>query len=195
MFASLPTSAAWRHVGARDGFECAFFSQQPDGHRVTSVTTAIEDGTAWAVRGAIALDGQWRTRRASVWGWSAGGERELRVESDGNGAWTINDAPEPALDGCLDVDLESSACTNTFPMHRLSLRVGEAADAPAAYVRASDLAVIRLEQRYERTTDNGAHPRYTYEAPAFAFQARLEVDAAGLVLDYPGIAIRHATPS
>ena len=36
------------------------------------------------------------------------------------------------LDGCIDVDLKSSCCTNTIPVHRLQLGVGQSADAPAA---------------------------------------------------------------
>jgi uncharacterized protein len=37
-----------------------------------------------------------------------------------------------------------------FPARRLELAVGRHADAPAAYVRAEDLRVERLEQRYLR---------------------------------------------
>lgn len=46
----------------------------------------------------------------------------------------------------LDVDLESSALTNALPVHRMGLGIEPAADAPAAYVRALDLSVDRLEQ-------------------------------------------------
>jgi hypothetical protein len=61
---------------------------------------------------------------------------------------------------------------------------------PAAYVRAAGLAVERLEQTYARTTDQAACQRYDYAAPAFDFTARLVYDESGLVLDYPGIAVR-----
>ena len=54
-----------------------------------------------------------------------------------------NGRAEPELDGCFDVDLEASACTNTLPIHRLAgLGIGEEAAAPAVYVRATDLAVM-----------------------------------------------------
>jgi hypothetical protein len=58
------------------------------------------------------------------------------------------------------VDFESSALTNAFPVHRLELQVGEEADAPAAYVRALDLSVERLDQRYVRLDDDGSRQRY-----------------------------------
>ena len=77
--------------------------------------------------------------------------------------------------------------TNALPVRRLGLPVAAAA---AAYVRAGRLAVERLEQTYSRTTDEAACQRYDYAAPAFGFGARLVYDESGLVLDYPGIAVR-----
>ena len=91
------------------------------------------------------------------------------------------------------MDLESSSLTNAFPVHRLGLGVGAEADAPAAYVRALDLSVERLEQRYVRLEDDGSRrERYRYTAPAFGFECQLLYDEYGLVLDYPGIAVRAA---
>jgi hypothetical protein len=72
----------------------------------------------------------------------------------------------------------------------MGLRVGARSPAPAAYVRARDLGVERLEQEYVRACDDGRHQRYDYAAPVFDFAARLVYDEAGLVLDYPGIALR-----
>jgi hypothetical protein len=190
MFESFPPSAAWHHVDSREGFECAFFSVETGGYRIEGETAALEGRTAWAVRYQIEVDEQWRTRRAHVSGWSAHGKLELRVEADGLGHWTINEARASALDGCLDIVLESSACTNTLPVHRLRLSVGDQAEAPAAYVRAPDLSVTRLEQRYLRVADNGRHERYEYRSPTFGFEATLEFDTSGLVLEYPGIATR-----
>jgi hypothetical protein len=68
------------------------------------------------------------------------------------------------------------------------LPVAAGAAAPAAYVRAVGLSVVRLEQTYARTTGDAARQRYDYAAPAFGFEARLVYDESGLVLDYPGIA-------
>jgi hypothetical protein len=72
----------------------------------------------------------------------------------------------------------------------MALPVEAAAAAPAAYVRATGLAVERLEQTYARATDQDTRQRYDYTAPAFDFRCRLVYDQSGLVLDYPGIAVR-----
>ena len=67
---------------------------------------------------------------------------------------------------------------------------GEHAEAPAAYIRALDLGVERLEQRYLRLDDTKGGSRYRYRAPRFDFECELVYDESGLVLDYPGIATR-----
>ena len=107
------------------------------------------------------------------------------------GGWLIDGEPAPLLDGCLDMDLECPAATNTLPARRLRLSVGDGAATPSAYVRALDLEVERLEQRYSRVADAYAQcPRFRYSAPAFDFEAVLTYDRSGLILDYPGLARR-----
>ena len=75
-------------------------------------------------------------------------------------------------------------------MHRLGLAAGSRAEAPAAYVRALDLRAERLEQSYARLPDEAGRERYRYAAPVFGFTCTLVYDSSGLVLDYPGIAVR-----
>ena len=184
MFRALPAFAAWRFVDAVDGFEVLY--ARPGllrGH-----TSAVEDGRAYAVRYEIALDEQWRTREARVCNDTLEGPRETVLRADGAGRWTVDGEPAPALDGLVDVDLEASACTNTLPVHRLAMPSGEVVEAPAAYVRALDLSVTRLDQTYRRREDR----RYDYTSEGGGFQAVLTYDAAGLIVDYPGIAVRHA---
>ena len=185
----VPLTAAWRHLGTRHGFEAVSVRRPGRGYRLQGAATAVQDRQAWTIAYWIALDEHWVTERARVWGWSTRGACDRLLESVGPGGWHVDGRAAPGLDGCVDVDLEASACTNTVPIHRLGLEVGASADAPAAYVRA-DGGVERLEQTYARLEDDGECPRCEYRAPAFEFEARLVFDRAGLVLDYPGIAAR-----
>ena len=187
-----PATAAWRHLGDRDGFEVVFLSREDGGLVVRGQATALEDDQTWGVRYAVTLDEGWVTRRAHVVCRSAAGRHEVRLESDGAGRWRVDGAQAPELDGCLDVDLEASAFTNAFPVRRLALGVGARSEAPAAYVRAPGLAVERLEQSYHRLDDGGDGPRFDYASPRFDVRAELVYDRSGLVLDYPGIAVRVA---
>ncbi len=189
-FAPVPATAAWQHRGARTGFEVAYFHSLGEGCRVAGWTTAIEDGSTWAVEYVIDLDGTGATRSARIRGRSVAGFTSTLLEAGGAGRWLVDGVPASHLDGCLDVDLESSALTNALPVRRMGLAPGARAAAPAAYVRAVGLGVERLEQTYLRVPDEAARQRYDYAAPAFDFACRLTYDKSGLVLDYPGIAVR-----
>ncbi|WP_024801565.1 putative glycolipid-binding domain-containing protein [Nocardia sp. BMG51109] len=183
---ALPTVASWRHEGARVGFEAAFFADDERGLQVEGTTTATEDGTPWVVDYLIRLDESWVTRYARITSRSRGATTVTVIEADGVGGWHIDGAPAPRLEGCLDLDLEASAMTNTFPVHRLRLETGRAMSAPAAYVRAAGPAVERLEQTYTRSTER----HYDYTAPEFGVACRLTYDQFGLILNYPGLATR-----
>ena len=189
---ALPTSAACRHVGAREGFEVLFIASTPNGLRLQGHSTAVEDGEAWAVRYDITVDAQSRTRSAHVTGQSSAGTHEVLIERTA-GEWRVGGLARPEFAGCEDVDLEASAFTNALPVRRLALAVGEAANAPAVYVRAADLRIERLEQRYERLADDGPRSRYDYSAPRFDYADVLVYDQSGLIVDYPGLAVREWT--
>jgi len=191
-FAPVPATAAWRHRGARSGFEVVYFQAGSGRCRIEGWTTAVEDGDTWAVEYAIELDAGWVTRSARIRGRSRAGFSSRLLEADGAGRWLVDGTSAAHLDGCLDVDLESSAMTNALPVHRMALPAGTRADAPAAYVRAAGLAVERLEQTYARTRGQTARQCFDYSAPAFDFSCRLVYDETGLVVDYPGIAVRAA---
>ena len=165
-----------------------------DGHDALfeGATSAVDEGHAWFVDYAIAVGAGWVTRSARVRSHSGLGTNEVWLEADGAGGWRVNGSHAPHLDGCLDVDLESSSLTNAFPIHRLALGIGQAADAPAAYVRALDLSVQRLQQRYVRLEDDRDGERYHYISPEFEFECQLVYDGTGLVVEYPGIATRSA---
>lgn len=189
-FDAPPATAAWEHREARSGFEVVYFHQLQDGWRIEGCTTAVEDRETWTVGYTIRVDHAWTTRDARICGRSASGKSSTVLEADGHGHWLIDGQAAPHLDGCLDVDLESSAMTNALPVHRIGLSIGDEASCPAAYIRASALAVERLEQTYLRLPDMDARQRYDYTAPAFQFASRLIYDESGLVMQYPGIAIR-----
>ena len=187
---ALPVTACWRHVGARTGFEVAFFEPTPTGWRIKGTTAALQDGHTSVVTYRVELDSEWRTRLARITTTLARGSWELALDSDGEGSWTVNGVAASHLDGCFDVDLELSAVTNALPVHRQPLRVGQRMAAPAAYVRAVPGPVERLEQLYERVKSSDGLSAYEYAAPSFDFSCQLIYDTHGLVVDYPGIAVR-----
>jgi hypothetical protein len=185
-FGRLPAAAAWRHETSREGFEVVFLAADEQGIHIAGEAALVMDDEPVSVGYALELDRDWITRRAGVRGRTRAGVRETRVEADGRGAWRVDGAAAPQLDGILDLDLEASAVTNALPVHRLRLEHGVATDAPAAWVRVHDLSTERLEQTYTRV---GARS-FDYAAPGLDFRVRLDYDDAGLVTTYPQIARR-----
>ena len=187
----LPASAAWRHVGEHDGFEVMFTRGdgggriQLDGH-----IAVVEEGEPCGLRYSLRLDHDWTTLSAHVVVSSAYGTRERRIERSDAGELIVDGAVASDLAGLTDVDIEGSAVTNALPVNRMNLDVGAEADAPAAYIRLPDLHVVRLDQSYRRIEDDGERSRYEYEAPEFDTRCVIVYDESGLVLDYPGIAVR-----
>lgn len=113
----------------------------------------------------------------------------LHVTSDGAGHWqnALTGQELSELEGCHDVDVGITPATNTLPIKRLQLVEGERRDIAAAYVPLPDQITgaflpQRAEQRYTCLVRDR---RYLYEGLFRAFSAELEVDAAGLVIDYP----------
>jgi uncharacterized protein len=192
MLGPLPSQAAWRHIGgARDGFEATFIAAVKGGLCFTGTTSALKESDVCAGSYEITVDPtSWATRTARVTAQSNAGQHALEVTADGAGSWRVGSGHTPHLDGCLDIDLESSVLTNAFPAHRLRLAPGQGADAPAAYVRVEDLRVERLAQHYVRLESDDHRRRFEYAAPVFDFTCELAYDGAGLLLDYPGIAVR-----
>lgn len=189
----LPPLAAWRHLQARTGFEVVFLAPVAGGgYCAEGGSTAVEADEGWTVRYMVEVGADGLTQRARVSVISATGPHQLTLEAIRPGRWTIDGRPLHQLDGCFDVDLECSALTNALPVHRLGLRVGEHAEAPAAFVRATDLRVERLEQQYTRLEGRERGQRYRYVAQRFGVDCHLVYDSSGLILDYPGLAARVA---
>jgi hypothetical protein len=163
--------AAWRHLDARDGFEAVFVRGTEDGWLCEGEVAAAEDGVAWAVRYRIVVDRSWTTRSAEVAGLSPAGRCERSLRTDGQGGWRVDGESAPELAACFDVDLEASVFTNALLIARLQLGIGDAAAAPAAYVRVPDLRVERRElaraaPRPERRTGvTTTRPRRSAFAP------------------------------
>lgn len=187
LFSSLPSVGAWQLLGAYNGFEVAQFATSAKGTTITGTTLGDEDGTAWNLQYTIDVDESWRAIHAVI---ESKNGRRLKVQTDGDGRWAINGKHEPRLDGCLDIDLEGSVVTNTLPVHRLALAVGQRGDSSAVYVRVKELVVERLEQTYQRLPDAGDSFVFDYEAPRFEYHDHLRFAPDGLVIDYPNIAAR-----
>lgn len=146
-----------------------------------TIITLAEDGPAEA-RYEVLCDGSWYTKRADISLRDGTGERSLQITAAG-GKWHENGKGNETLSGCVDIDLEWSPSTNTIPVRRLRLAVGQRSGVvTAAWVRFPDLTLQPLRQEYEHTSEG----RFRYTSRGGTFVAEIAVDDEGLVLDYEG---------
>lgn len=172
-------SVLWRNE--EGGADRCTLESGTAGFRLHGIALLADDAAPVEARYAVDGDGFWRTRRADVV--VAWPDRlvELLLEADGVGGWTLDGRKLAAVEGCLDVDLAFTPATNTLPLRRIELEVGEAAEVECAWLRFPELSVERALQRYERL----ASDRYRFSSGSFS--AELGVDRNGLVLDYSGL--------
>jgi len=146
-----------------------------------TILTLAGDAAAEATY-EIVCDRSFRTRSASISLLDSSGERRLKVETQ-NGRWYENGIENQTVAGAIDIDLGWSPSTNTLPIRRLGLEIGQTSgEFIAAWVRFPDLALQPLQQEYVRLSDR----QYRYSSCGGAFIANVLVDGDGLVEDYEG---------
>jgi hypothetical protein len=163
------------------GSEYFELRESPEGFTLAGSVVLDEEGEPCAVDYRIHCDRQWLTREARVLLKRSGVEQSLVLRVDAQRRWWRGDEEVPQFRGLTDVDLSFTPSTNTLPIRRLSLEVGQGSDVTAAWVRMPDLSLEPLPQRYTRLTPT----RYRYESRGGSFTAEVDADELGLVLNYP----------
>ena len=132
----------------------------------------------------LTWDESWRLRDAELVVATERSTRTLSLRTDGQGYWRYGDGrPVNELDGCVDIDIWPTPFTNSFPIRRETMAVGERRQFRMAWIFAPDLTVLPQPQAYTRLADR----LYLFESlDGSGLRAELPVDKDGIVLDYPG---------
>ena len=183
----------WQRI-VSPGSEWCALQRAPDGWRLHGIVLAEAASAPVVVHYGVALAADWSTRTVEIAmrSGAVAEPRKLRLSVAPEQRWQIEREPTPdpatpsddveALHGLIDVDLGFSPVTNTLPIRRLDLAIGEEVAVTAAWVRFPELTIEPLPQRYMRLAER----RYRYESAGGAFVAEIEVDDLGLVTMYEG---------
>lgn len=153
-------------------------------HAADSVILAVDDERGpFRLAYRLDWDKSWQIRNAELVLTTERATRSMKLQTDGRGHWQDGDGEAlEALDGCLDIDIWPTPFTNTFPLLREPMAVGERREFLMAWIFAPDLTVRPQAQAYTRLADR----LYLFEnLDGSGFQAELPVDEEGIVLDYP----------
>ena len=171
----------WRRLDRR-GHEACRVEPADRGWRLAGSAVFEHESGSCRLDYSVLTDPAWNTVSARVDGWVRDRTISVEIAVGASGRWSLNGAPRPELDGCVDVDLNFSPSTNLLPIRRLALEVGSEAAVRAAWLRFPGFALEPLEQVYRRA----AVGLYRYESAGGQFRADLEVDESGFVTRYPG---------
>ena len=130
----------------------------------------------------IKCDKLWRVTMFRIESSEAG--KKLELIPDGFGNWSNNSDIISQLKGAIDVDITATPFTNTLPIRRLKLAEGQSAEIKVVYITAPALEVSLAPQKYTCIIPD---KRYRFESLDSDFAREIEVDAYGLVLEYPGL--------
>jgi uncharacterized protein len=172
----------WRKVDHPGHDSCRLF-KLANGWRLSGAAIFWDNGKPCHLLYAIWTDKAWRTKNTKVSGYIGKRTVDIRITSALSGGWRVNGVLSARVTGCLDVDLGFTPATNLTVLRRLALKIGQRADAPAAYLQFPELRLVKLPQSYQRI----GRTEYEYDAPTVGYSGKLKVSSIGAVKQYPGL--------
>lgn len=165
------------------GHDCCRLFRLASGWRLAGTAVFLDSTKPCRLEYDVRTDRTWKTRSAKVSGFIGRKTVDVSITSVARAGWKINGVPRNSVKGCVDVDLGFTPATNLVVLRRLALKVGQRAEAPAAYLQFPEMRLVKLPQSYFRTSRS----EYDYEAPTVGYAGTLQVLPNGAVSTYPGL--------
>lgn len=169
-----------------DGYTARWHTWDQEGNETLALRWENEGWTATgevgreAVTYVIRLSATWQVSQFLLF--RDMDEPDLWLGTAGSGRWgEMGGTHRPDIDGCTDIHLPCTPFTNTLPIRRLRLDVGDSADVIAASVDVETLGVVRVKHRYRRL---GAR-RFEHSVLGSDTKTEFDIDEYGLVHDLP----------
>lgn len=148
-----------------------------------SILGHADTGGPFRLEYEVDWDDGWRTSGVRVAVARHGESRRLHLKERA-GRWLTEEGEElTSVRGCVDVDVWPTPFTNSLPIRRLQLKMGERRQIDVLYVDGLELSVDKAVQAYTRT----GRRSFRFESVGTDFIAELTVDDRGLVWEYPGL--------
>jgi uncharacterized protein len=172
----------WRKLDQSGQDSCRLF-KLPKGWLLSGAAVFSDNDRPCHLNYEVATDTVWKTRRAKIFGFIGNNAVDLRICSTSQQRWFADGVQQDKVGGCMDLDLGFTPATNLIAIRRLALKVGQRAEAPAAYLAFPKMRLEMLEQTYHRT----GRTTFDYTAPRFGYADTLEVGPSGAVISYPDL--------
>lgn len=158
------------------------------GFEISSTIIGSYDGKIYKVEYQIQTNRNWETLYLELKSQHSNQREHLTLKSDAKGNWAINGKHANQFKGCLDVDIPLTPFTNTLPINRLKLSSNEERQISVIYLDLLEQQIQPVFQKYKRLSEM----EYQYENVPNDFEAKIEVDGLGFVVNYPALFVRTA---
>jgi hypothetical protein len=160
----------------------------PDGTEISSTIIGHYEEKIYKTEYRIKTNQHWETVFLEINSRHSNQIQSLKFESDGKGNWLFNGKKADQFTGCIDVDIPLTPFTNTLPIRRLKLNQNQSQEIQVIYCDLLEQQIRAVRQKYSclSTTE------YHYENVPNDFEATIQVDESGFVIDYPLLFIRTA---
>jgi len=159
-----------------------------NGSEINSVVIGKYGEKIYRVEYQIKTNQNWETVYLAVQSQYINQREQFFFESDGKGNWRMDGRQADQFRGCIDVDIPLTPFTNTLPINRLKLGQHEEHQIQVIYLDLLEKRIIPVRQKYIRLSQT----KYQYENIPNDFEAKIEVDNLGFVVDYPSLFVRTA---
>ena len=158
------------------------------GSEITSTIIGHYDNKIYQVEYRIKTNHNWETVFFEINSRHNNRIQSLLFEGDGKGNWTSNNKQASQFKGCIDIGIPLTAFTNTLPINRLKLIQDQEQEIQVIYLDLLEEQIKPVRQKYKRLSNT----EYHYENVPNDFEANIQVDESGFVIDYPMLFVRTA---
>jgi hypothetical protein len=144
-------------------------------------TMALDlDGAPARITYRVECTPDWKTRHVEVTQERAGEIQQLKIEVDDHQHWYRDGKLLEQFTGLTNIDISVTPATNLLALRTMNLQLGQTQETSAVWIVFPELELEQLDQHY--TMLDATH--YHYEARSIEFEATLEVDDFGFIMQY-----------
>ena len=158
------------------------------GSEITSTVIGVYEKKIYRIDYYIKTNHNWETVFFEIKSRHSNQIQMIRFEGDGRGNWISEDKKVGQFSGCIDIDIPLTPLTNSLPINRLNLAQNQTQEIQVIYLDLLEQQIRPVRQKYIRLSNL----EYHYENVPNDFEAKIQVDESGFVVDYPSLFVRTA---
>jgi hypothetical protein len=181
----MQTNILWKGIEFESLENCLINSTEA-GTEISSTIIGQYEGKVYLVDYQIKTNAAWETVFVSIESRINFRTQYWQFEGDCQGNWRKNGKVAAHLGECIDIDIPLTPFTNTLPINRLKLAIGESRLIKVIYLDLLSDEFKPVQQKYTRLKEDVYH----YENVPNDFEADIIVDKQGFLVDYPRLFLK-----